>query len=192
LVRFRFATHYNQQLKPLNGALGYSISRKYLKLLLFLSILLFSNLSFSQSSCPVLDLMYQNNERIGFEPIYLGMKLLPSDYYKFDSPSQVGEHCGVYSVTYTKESFPIRLILDSEFKVLDIHISTASMSCDKDTLVVTANNTFKKMTFLKSRHNNLTELETNEPGYIIGEPKVGILMLKPSRFVSVGKIQCYD
>lgn len=36
------------------------------------------------------------------------------------------------------------------------------------------------------------EVETSNPVYLIGEPNLGILMLKPSSFVAIGKAQCFE
>ncbi|MBA6254429.1 MULTISPECIES: hypothetical protein [unclassified Colwellia] len=163
-----------------------------MKSFLFLLMLTFSNLSYSKNSCPILDMMHQNDDQIGFSTISLGMTVKSNTHLKFDSPSKSGEHCGTHTATYTKESFPILLVLDHEFKVIDIHVDTSKMACDKDSLVTKAKSTFKNITFKQSRFNNLTELETSNPVYLIGEPILGVLMLKPSSFVAIGKAQCFE
>ena len=163
-----------------------------MKSFLFLLVLIFSNLSYSKNSCPIIDLMHHNNDQIGFSTISLGMTVKSNTFFKFDSPAKVGEHCGTHTATYTEASFPILLVLDYEFKVIDIHVDTSKMACDKASLVKKAKSTFKNITFQKSRFNNLTEFETSNPVYLIGEPNLGILMLKPSSFVAIGKAQCFE
>ena len=146
-----------------------------------------------ENYCLAEKLMFQDQEKIGFKPLYQGMKISDETQgFKFDYPSKVGEHCGAYSATYTDENGSIFVVLSSERVIIDLTITTKQSTCERDAVVEKAKQVLSDLEYLEPFHYKLEESQNDSPLYTIGHPIKGILMVKPSWAVSIGKDYCFD